>query len=64
MHEPYKTDDILYKNTFDVKMVRPSKMESYLEVNAWTDWRQQDLISEYGQSLAYWTQILHWTHYS
>ena len=38
------------------KKVQPSKVESYLEVNAWTDWRQQDLISEYGQGLAYWTQ--------
>ena len=31
------------------KKVRPSKVESYLEVNALRDWRQQDLISEYGQ---------------
>ena len=29
--------------------MQPSKVESYLEVNAYTDWRQQDLISEYGQ---------------
>ena len=34
---------------FAVKKVRPSKVESYLEVNVWTGWRQQDLISEYGQ---------------
>ena len=27
----------------------PSKVESYLEVNALTDWQQQDLISEYDQ---------------
>ena len=31
------------------KKVQPSKVESYLEVNVWTDWWQQDLISEYGQ---------------
>ena len=37
------------------KDVKPSKVESYLKVNTWTDWRQQDLISEYGQDLAYWT---------
>ena len=53
MHEPYKGDDISCKNTFGVKKVRPSKVESYLELNAWTDWWQQDLISEYDQSLAY-----------
>ena len=34
MHEPYKSDDILRKNTVDVKKVQPSKVESYLEVNA------------------------------
>ena len=38
MHEPYKSDDILCKNTVNVKKVQPSKIESYLEVNAWTDW--------------------------
>ena len=39
---------------FGVKKVRPSKVESYLEVNTRTqaDW-QQDLISECGQGLAY-----------
>ena len=36
-----------------MKKAWPSKVESYLEVNASTDWRQQDLISEYGQGLAY-----------
>ena len=40
----------------------PSKVESYLEVNTWAEWQQQDLISECGQGLAYWTQALHWTH--
>ena len=35
------------------KKVWPSKIESYLEVNTLTDWRQQDLISEYGQNLGY-----------
>ena len=55
MHEPYKiSDDISCKNTFDVKTVQPGKVESSLEVNAWTDWRQ-DLISEYSQGLVYWT---------
>ena len=49
MHEPYKSNDISFKNIFGVKKVQPSKFESYLEVNAWTDWQQQDLISEYGQ---------------
>ena len=34
MHEPYKTDDISCKNTLDVKKVQPSKVESYLEMNA------------------------------
>ena len=47
MHEPYKSD-ISCKSIFGVKKVWPSKVESYLEVNAWADWRQQDLISEYG----------------
>ena len=50
------------KNTFGIKKVPPSKVESYLEVNTWADWRQQDLISDCGQGLAYWTQALHWTH--
>ena len=41
------------KNTFSVKKVGPSKvLESYLKVNAWTDW-WQDLISEYCQGLVY-----------
>ena len=35
------------------KKVRPSKVESYLELNIQADWRQQDLISECGQGLAY-----------
>ena len=39
---------ILCKNTLSVKNVWPSKVESYLEVYAWTDWQQEDLISEYG----------------
>ena len=34
MHEPYKSNDILCKNTFGVKKVQPSKVELYLEVNA------------------------------
>ena len=29
MHEPYKSNDISCKNTFDVKKVWPSKVESY-----------------------------------
>ena len=49
----------LIQNTFGVKKARPSKVESYLEVNTWADWQQQDLISECGQGLAYWTQALH-----
>ena len=43
-------------NIFGVKKVQPNEVESYLEVNAWTDWRRQDLISEYGQGKAF--QIL------
>ena len=31
-NKPYKGDDILYKNTFGVKMVQPSKVESYLKL--------------------------------
>ena len=54
----------LMQNTFGAKKAQPSKVESYLEVNTWTDWRQQDLISECDQGLAYWTWTLHWTHYS
>ena len=49
MHEPYKSNDISCNNTFSVKLVRSSKVASCLEVNAWTDWQQQDLISEYSQ---------------
>ena len=49
MHEPYKSDDISCKNTFGVKKVQPSKVELYLEVSAWTDQWEQNLISEYGQ---------------
>ena len=33
MHEPYKSNDTSSKNTFGVKKVRASKVESYLEVN-------------------------------
>ena len=33
--------------------MRPSKVESYPEVNTWADWRQQDLISECSQGLAH-----------
>ena len=49
MRKPYKSDNIISKNTFGVKKVQPSKVESYLEVSAWADWWKQDLISEYGQ---------------
>ena len=41
--------NISCKTTVNVKKVRPSKVESYLEVNACTNWWQQDLISEYSQ---------------
>ena len=30
MHKPYKSDDISCKNTFGIKKVWPSKVESYL----------------------------------
>ena len=46
MHEPYKSDDISCKNTSGIRKVWPGKVWSYQEVNAWTDWWQQDLISE------------------
>ena len=52
------------KNTFGVKQAWPSKVESYLEVNTLVNWRQQDLISDCGQGLAYQTQTLQWTHYT
>ena len=61
MHEPYKSDDISCRITFWVKKAQPSKVESYLKVNAWTDW-QQDLISEYGECLAYWTHKYYTGH--
>ena len=35
MHDVYKSDDISCKNTFSVKMVRPSKVESHLEAVAY-----------------------------
>ena len=63
MHEPCKSDDISCKNAFSVKETRPSKVESYLEVNTLTDCWQRDLIVIYDQDLAYWTHysvILHW----
>ena len=41
--------DISSKNTFGVKKVRPSKVESYLEVNTRAEWQQQNVISEYTQ---------------
>ena len=31
MHEPYKSDDISCKNSFGIKKVQPSKVESYLK---------------------------------
>ena len=39
------------------KKLWPSKVESYLEVNTWTDWQQQDMISKYVQGLAYYKHI-------
>ena len=62
MHESYKRDDITCQNTFGVKMVQTSKVKSYLEVNAKTDWWQQDLISEYRQGFAYWTHEYYTRH--
>ena len=32
--QPYRSDGVLWKNTFSVKKVWPSKVQSYLEVNA------------------------------
>ena len=34
VNEPLQSDDISSKNTFGVKKLQPSKVESYLEVNA------------------------------
>ena len=48
--------------TFSVKTGAESKVESYVEVNAWTDWWQQDLIPEYDQILAYWTHKYYTGH--
>ena len=45
--------------TFGVKKVQP---ESYLEVNAFTDWWQEDLLSEHSQSLAYWAHKYYTGH--
>ena len=53
-YEPRKSDDMSCKNTFSVKKVQPSQVESYVEVNAWTDWQQDLMISEYGQRLTCW----------
>ena len=39
-----------------------SKVEPFQEVNVWTDWQQQNLISDYRQSLAYWTQNYYTGH--
>ena len=41
------------KNTFDVQKTWPSKVKSYLKINARRDQQQQDMISECGQGLAY-----------
>ena len=51
------------KDTFGIKKYHhASKVESYLEVNAWTDWQQEDLISKCGQDLAYWTHKYYTGH--
>ena len=54
MHEPYKSNDILCKTPLVYKQMQPTKEQSCLEVNAWTDWWQQGLILEYSIGLAYW----------
>ena len=48
VHSYVHIHTISYKNTFSVKKVQPSKVELYLEVNTWTDWRQQGLIKKSG----------------
>ena len=53
MHEPYKSDDILCKNTFSVKKVWQSKVEPCLEVKAWTYWWQQDLWLDLQKEVLY-----------
>ena len=42
--------------------MQPSKAESYLEVNAWRDQWQKDVISECGQGLACWMHKYYTAH--
>ena len=59
MREPYKSSDISCKKHLQCKerKVQPSKVESYLDVNALRGWQQQDLILEYSQG-AYMANLL------
>ena len=52
VHEPYNSNDMSCKNTFSVIKLWPSKVELQVEMNAWTEWWQQGLITEYGQGFA------------
>ena len=45
--------NISCKDTFSVKKTWPSKVESYLEVNAQIHQQQEDPITECGQGLVY-----------
>ena len=44
---------VLMQKHIQCKKVWPGKVDSYLEVKAWTDCQQQDIISQYGWGLVY-----------
>ena len=44
------------------RKAQPSKVKSHLEINAWRDWREQDLISECDQGLVYWIHKYYTAH--
>ena len=46
MYELNKSD--LKQNTYGVKNMLPSEVESYLELNTLTDWGKHDQISKCG----------------
>ena len=52
LNTSYVLSRVCHVKHLQCKKVWPSKIDSYLEVNAWTDWRHQDLISEYSQGVA------------
>ena len=70
MQESYKCNDILGKNTFDVRKMQPSKVESYLgseNMNRLATTRSDIRIPPRGLAKGLSILnilILHWTHYS